>query len=540
MNEIFASINTFFEFIVPITDFLWDFPTNFGWYAALPVLGKFPFSILLLVGAGLFLSVKTGFVQCTRFKKGLRILIEKRTITTGVSPLAAFLLSSATRIGPGNIMGVTGAISVGGPGAVFWMWVSAFFGMATAFAEAVLAQIYKEKSGDEFVGGLPFYGKKIYGNKHWVGIFLAWIFIIYALFTVPGQTFHLFTALGSVADTVAGTTFDRQSPLYYSIALIIVVSVTAIVLGGLKRVTRVTDILVPIMAIIYSGIILVLCVINYSQIPYFFTAVFAGAFQPDAIFGGAFGVALAQGVKRGLMSNEAGQGTITMAAAVADNDHPCEQGFIQAIGVFLDTMVICSMTAFVVVMAHIWTGEAGVAWASVKASKLTVYLASISHLVPGELFDGAVKAIVSLSYALFAFTTLIGLILFAEISANFISRSRTFITATRVVGALVFVPFGALTVLAGLELGNLWYISDFINIMVVYANVPILLLGSGVIFKTLEHYNRTNGARFVSAEIGIETEFWTKEAAVSSGAPVPGGKAKVPHVPVFDPLAEEK
>ena len=508
MNELFGSINKFFEFIVPIADFLWDFPTNYAWYANIPILGKFTFAILLLVGSGIYLTFKTGFVQCTRFSKGVRILMEKKASDTGVSPLAAFLLSSAMRVGPGNIMGVTGAISVGGPGAVFWMWVSAFFGMATAFAEAVLAQIFKEKEGGEFVGGLPFYGKKIYGDKRWVGVLLSWIFIIYALFSIPGQTFHMFTALGSVADTLAGTTFDRQSVVYYAIAIFLIISVAVTVFGGLRRVTAVTDLLVPLMAVIYTGIILILIIINFPLIPYFFKAVFAGAFTPDAIFGGAFGVALSQGIKRGLMSNEAGQGTITMAAAVANNDHPCEQGFVQSLGVFLDTIVICTMTAFMVVMAHVWTGEAGVAWETIRSAKLTVYLTSIQHLVPGTSMDAAVKMIVSLCYALFAFTTLIGLILFAEISGNFISRGKSFITGIRAAGALFFVPFGALTVLAGLELGNLWYISDFVNIMVVYANVPILILGSGIIMKTLDHYNRTNGARFVSQEIGIETEYW--------------------------------
>ncbi len=511
MNGIFESVNHFFEFIVPIADFLWDFPTNFQWYANIPILGKFTFAILLLVGSGIYLTFKTGFVQCTKFKKGIQILVTKRTVETGVSPLTAFLLSSAMRIGPGNIMGVTGAISVGGPGALFWMWMAAFFGMCTAFSEAVLAQIYKEKVGNEFVGGLPFYGKKICGDKRWVGILLSWIFIVYALFSVPGQTFHMFTALGSVADTMAGATFDRQSTVYYVIAFLLILTVAATVLGGLKRVTSVTDLMVPIMAVIYTAVILVIILINFNLIPYFLKAVFVGAFKPDALFGGAFGVALAQGVKRGLMSNEAGQGTITMAAAVSENEHPCEQGFVQAIGVFLDTMIICSMTGFLVIMAHVWSGDSGVVWESIKDAKLTVYLASVQHLVPGVAMDSMVKMILSVCYALFAFTTLVGLILFAEIAGNFITKSKKFIMGIRLIGALFFVPFGVLTVLAGLELGNLWYISDFVNIMVVYANVPILLLGQGIVFKVLDHYNRTNGARFISEDIGIETEYWRKE-----------------------------
>jgi len=510
MSVFFEAINKFFEFIVPIADFLWDFPTNFKWYANIPILGKFTFAIILLVGTGIYFSIRTRFIQVTGFKRGIKILVNSRKSENGISPLASFLLSSAMRVGPGNIMGVTGAISIGGPGALFWMWVSAFFGMSTAFAEAVLAQIFKEKKGNEYVGGLPFYGQKLLGDKRWVGVLISAIFIMYALFSIPGQTFHLFTSFGSIADTIAGTTFGRQSAVYYGIAIVLVISVALTVLGGIKRVAAVTDVLVPIMAVVYTIVVLLIIIVNLNEIPYFFTSVFGGAFKPNALFGGAFGIALAQGIKRGLMSNEAGQGTITMAAAVAENNHPVEQGLVQSIGVFLDTMVICTMTGFLIVMAHVWTGTAGVAWESIKASKLTVYLSSVQYLVPGTALDGAATVVVSLCYGMFAFTTLVGLILFAEVSGNLISRSKKFIMGIRLVGALFFVPFGALTVLAGLELGNLWYISDFVNIMVVYVNVPIILIGSGLVIKALKNYNETeeSKAKFESKSIGVDTDFW--------------------------------
>ena len=426
MSVFFEAINKFFEFIVPIADFLWDFPTNFQWYANIPILGNFSFAIILLVGTGIYFTIRTRFIQVTGFKRGIKILVNSKKSETGISPLASFLLSSAMRVGPGNIMGVTGAISIGGPGALFWMWVSAFFGMSTAFAEAVLAQIFKEKKGNEYVGGLPFYGQKLLGDKRWVGVLISVIFITYALFSIPGQTFHLFTSFGSIADTIAGTTFGRQSTVYYGIAIFLVIAVAFTVLGGIRRVAAVTDVMVPIMAVIYTIVVILIIIVNLDQIPYFFKAVFGGAFKPNALFGGAFGIALAQGIKRGLMSNEAGQGTITMAAAVAENKHPVEQGFVQSIGVFLDTMVICSMTGFVIVLAHVWTGDAGVAWETIKASKLTVYLSSIQYLVPGTALDATAKVIVSLCYGMFAFTTLVGLILFAEVSGNLISRGKKF------------------------------------------------------------------------------------------------------------------
>ena len=508
MEVFFNYINSIFEFIVPIADFLWDFPTNFSWYSNIPILGNFSLAIILLLGAGLYFTYKTGFIQISKFKKGVKILSEKKACEIGVSPLASFLLSSAMRIGPGNIVGVTGAISIGGPGAIFWMWVSAFFGMATAFVEAVLAQIYKEKKENEFVGGLPFYGKRILGNKQWVGIGLAILFIVYAMFCIPAQSFNVVTSVGSIFETITGKVYDRQSILYYGIVIALIFVVAITVFKGIKGVIKVTDKVVPIMALIYVGLTVIIIIFNLDKVPYFFKAVFAGAFKPQAIFGGAFGVALAQGIKRGLMSNEAGQGTITMAAAVADNDHPVEQGLVQALGVFLDTIVIATMTGIVVVMASLWVGETSATWETIRASKLTVYLNSIQYLVPGTAFDSVVTIIISLCYGMFAFTTLLGMILFAEISGNFISKGKKFINFIRGLGALIFVPFGCLTVLAGLELGNLWYISDLVNILVVYANVPILLIGCKIVFKALDNYNSTNGGKFNSLDIGLETPYW--------------------------------
>ena len=283
-------------------------------------------------------------------------MTEKRSVTTGISPLAAFLLSSAMRVGPGNIIGVTGAIAVGGPGALFWMWVSAFFGMAIAYIEGVLAQIFKEKKEDEFVGGLPFYGRKLLGNRAWIGVFLSLLYILYALCCLPAQGFNVVSSVGRMAEIVTGSTIAADSAFYYIVGTMIVIVTAMVTFGGIKKVSKWTDRMVPVMAGIYIVTVLVLIILNFKMIPYFFTAVFVGAFKTEAIFGGLFGTVLAHGVKRGLMSNEAGQGTITMSAAAADAKHPCEQGILASIGVFLDTMVICTLSGFVVVMAHCWDG----------------------------------------------------------------------------------------------------------------------------------------------------------------------------------------
>ena len=317
MEAVFEGINSVFGFIGPLSDFLWDFPTNFAWYADIPILGSFSFAIILLLGSGIFFSFKLGFMQVTHFKKAIKILTEKRSVETGISPLAAFFLSSAMRVGPGNIIGVTGAIAVGGPGALFWMWVSAFFGMAVAYMEGVLAQIFKEKKEGEFVGGLPFYGRKLLGNKVWVGVFLSVLYILYALCCLPAQGFNVVSSVGRMAEIVTNSTISTDSVFYYLVGAGIIILTAVIAFGGIKKVTKWTDKMVPVMAVLYIVVVLVLIVMNFKTIPYFFQAVFAGAFRPDAFFGGVFGTVLAQGVKRGLMSNEAGQGTITMSAAAA-------------------------------------------------------------------------------------------------------------------------------------------------------------------------------------------------------------------------------
>ena len=165
MKEFFEQLNSVLSIVSAISDFLWEVPTNWEWYKAVPVFGSFSLAVIILVGTGIYFSLRLGFIQVRQFKRGLHLLVHRRAASTGISPLAAFFLSSAMRVGPGNILGVTGAISVGGPGALFWMWVSAFFGMAMAYTEATLAQLCKERKGGEFVGGMPFYGRRLLGNK---------------------------------------------------------------------------------------------------------------------------------------------------------------------------------------------------------------------------------------------------------------------------------------------------------------------------------------------------------------------------------------
>ena len=510
MQGIFESINNIFAFIGPLSDFLWDFPTNFEWYASIPLLGNFSFAIILLLGSGIFFSFKLGFMQVTHFRKGIRVMTEKRTVETGISPMAAFLLSSAMRVGPGNIIGVTGAIAVGGPGAVFWMWVSAFFGMAVAYMEGVLAQIFKEKKDEEFVGGLPFYGRKLLGNKVWIGVFLSVLYILYALCCLPAQGFNVVSSIGRMAEIVTGTSIATDSAFYYIVGALIVVATAMVTFGGIRKVTRWTDKMVPVMAVLYIVTVLVLIVLNIGSIPYFFKAVFAGAFKPEAVFGGLFGTVLAQGVKRGLMSNEAGQGTITMSAAASDAKHPCEQGILASIGVFLDTIVICTLSGFVVIMAHCWDGPNAESWMAMD--KLPKFTESVVALTPGTAANAVITFVVTLCFCLFAYTCLLGMISFSEIAANRISKEKKFINVVRVI-ALSVAAFGILCNIAGLELGNLWAFSDLGNILIVYFNIPIVFAGAKYVFRATRHYKKNDGTPFTSEAIGRnDCQFWDERA----------------------------
>ena len=510
MQRLFNWVDGLLAAMAPVTDFLWAFPRNFEWYNSIPIIGNFSFAIVLLLGMGIYFTLKTKGVQFRFFKDGLKTLLTKKKGDVGVSPLASFLLSTAMRVGPGNITGVTGAVAVGGPGAIFWMWVSALFGMASSFIESTLAQIFKEKDGDEYVGGLPYYGQRLLGNKKRVGIFLAIMFIGYAMSSIPIQTFHVFTATGRAVEIATGIEAGRTSPIYYAIAVILIIGVALAVFGGIKRVTAITDKMVPVMAVIYGGIILILVIANIQYLPSFFGTIIGGAFQPRAIFGGGFGVVLAQGLKRGLLSNEAGQGTITMSAAVAEQEHPCQQGFIQAIGVFLDTIIICTLTGYVVCGAHLWD-NAAYDWTALKGSTIDVFLESIKALVPGSAIDSGAAFIICVCYALFAFTTLLGLVSFAVIAGTKISKSKICVNVVRVLGALIFVPIGAVCVLSGQELSNLWNITDLINIVLVFINAPVIIIGAKYVYSALKDYIRYDGAKFVASRIGLGSNVWKEE-----------------------------
>ena len=337
-------------------------------------------------------------------------------------------------------------------------------------------------------------------------MFLSLLYILYALCCLPAQGFNVVSSIGSMAEIVTGSSIASDSVFYYIVGAVIVIFTAIAAFGGIKKVSKWTDKMVPVMAVLYIVTVLVLIVMNLDAVPFFLKSVFGGAFTPEAIFGGLFGTVLAQGVKRGLMSNEAGQGTITMSAAAADAKHPCEQGMLASIGVFLDTIIICTLSGFVVVLAHCWDGANGEAW--MQMDKLPKFLASIAVLTPGTAANSLVTFVITLCFCLFAYTCLLGMISFSEIAANRISKGKGFINGVRIV-AIFVAAFGILCNIAGLELGNLWAFSDLGNILIVFFNVPIIYVGAKYVLRATKHYKKNDGTPFTSEVIGRDDcEYW--------------------------------
>ena len=488
MQEVFQSINGIFSFIGPLSDFLWDFPTNFEWYANIPVLGNFSFAIILLLGSGLLFSFRLGFVQVRGFKKGLGIMTEKRTIDTGISPLAAFLLSSAMRVGPGNILGVTGAIAVGGPGAVFWMWLSAIFGMVTKYSEVVLAVRYRERnSKGDWVGGPMYYIRNGLGQKwNWLAVLFS-ILACLAAFGIGNMTQvnTIASSFNSAIDAFGGNTaaatvmlLDQSVPVSsIAVGAFVAVIVALVLFGGIKRIGAVTEKLVPFMAVIY--IIAALCVIgtNIGSVGKIFGMIFKGAFSAKAALGGAFGITLMQtiqkGVGRGVFSNEAGLGSAPMAHAATSETDPVKQGLYGIFEVFMDTIVICTLTALTVLcgvesgVEITWGQSAGTELISAAFS--TVFGTKIGSLL------------VAVGICLFALSTILSWSLYGSRCCEFLLGYKA-----TLVYQILFVC--VVVVGATLDLELVWNIADTLNGFMAIPNLIALLGLSGVVVKLSRDY----------------------------------------------------
>ncbi|CAM3732413.1 alanine/glycine:cation symporter family protein [Aeromicrobium ponti] len=451
--------------------------------------------IAVLIILGLYFSVKSKFVQFRYLGEMFRILGDKRMVSAegkrGISSFQAFTVSAASRIGTGNMAGVATAIAAGGPGAVFWMWVIAFLGAASSFVESTLAQIYKVKDKNGFRGGPAYYMERGL-KKRWMGILFAVII-----------TFCFGLVFNSVQSNTISLAFNEAfGTSRLMIGLILAALTALIIFGGIKRIAYVSQIIVPIMAVIYLIVAIVIVVLNITEVPSLIATIVKGAFGMDQAFGGAMGAAVMMGIKRGLFSNEAGMGSAPNAAATAAVTHPVKQGLIQTLGVFVDTILICSATAFMIILSGAYTTP------DLSGIQLTQTALS-SHI------GSWAPIFVAVSIFLFAFSSVIGNYYYGETNIEFIKESRVAIFIYRL-GVIGMVIFGALV-----DLATVWGLADlFMGIMALINLIAITMLGK-IAFAALKDYRaqRKEGkdpvfyADSISGLDGIES--WeTKESAL--------------------------
>ncbi len=428
--------------------------------------------IALLVGTGLFFTIKTRFVQVRCFGEGMKNvfggMFSKDKNKGGISSFQALATAIAAQVGTGNIVGACGAILVGGPGAIFWMWIIAFFGMATIYAEAVLAQETREIQADGTVMGGPVY----YIRKAFPGKFGKAIAVFFSVAT--------FLALGFMgamvqSNSISSACYTAFGIPNWIIGIIVAVASALIFLGGVKRLASVTEKLVPIMAILYLVGGIVILVVRAKYIPETLGMIFKYAFRPDALIGGGIGYALktaiSQGVKRGLFSNEAGMGSTPHAHALADVKKPHDQGVSAMIGVFIDTFVVLTMTALVVI-STLYAGDGILASGTAPdgVSKANMAQLAFSSIM-GDKFGSAFVAVCLL---FFAFSTIISWNYFGKV--NFVALFGKKITPVYMIIAVVFVFLGSV-----LSNDLVWELTDMFNQLMVIPNVPALIALSGLV-----------------------------------------------------------
>lgn len=442
-------------------------------------------AMICIIGVGLVLSIRTGFLQIREFPYAMKVTIgrmfkKKEAADGAMTPFQAVCTALAATVGTGNIAGVAGAIAIGGPGAVFWMWISAILGMCTKFSEVTLAVHFREKNEKgELVGG-PMYYIKNGLKKHWH--WLAYLFSIFGVLTVFGtgnatQVNTITTAIDSALFNYGIISKDSASTVNLIIGIVLAVLLSLILLGGIKRIGQVTEKLVPFMAVIYIVFAFGVVALNFQNIPHVFASIFKGAFSPASVTGGAVGsffMSMKKGVSRGIFSNEAGLGTGSIAHACADTRKPVKQGVFGIFEVFVDTIVICTLTALVILCSEI-----PVNYGSAAGAELTI-------LGFTSTYGTWVSIFIAVAMCCFAFSTIIGWGLYG-------SRCIEFLLGPKVNKPFMLVYSLVAIVGATMDLGLMWSIAETFNGLMAIPNLIAVFLLSGVVVKLVKEYFANEG-----------------------------------------------
>lgn len=453
---------------------------------ALTIINDFMWTYLLvglLLLCALVFTIKTRFVQFRMLGHMLRLLVEgtgkgeSKDGSKRISSFQAFAVSLASRVGTGNLAGVATAIAIGGPGSVFWMWLIALMGAATSFVECSLAQLFKLHGKDSFIGGPAYYMQ--YGlKKKWMGnIFAVLIMMTFALSNNSVQSNTICSAL----ETAFGWDPMTMGLVMGLIALVIV-------FGGIQRIARFSGIVVPVMAVCYFFLAIYVIFANITLIPDVFRLIISHAFGFEQMAGGGIGAAMMNGIKRGLFSNEAGEGSSPNAAATAHTSHPVKQGLIQALGVFTDTIIVCSCTAFIILISGYGVNTEGLNGIALTQAALESQIGS-----SGPVF-------IALAIIFFAFSSIIGNYYFGEANVLYLTKNKWILYAFRIASAFVMVMFGAL---ASLDL--VWSVCDIFMALMTLVNLTAVVLLSRYVYRLMEDYQRQRKA-------GVESPVFNKSA----------------------------
>lgn len=461
-----------------------------------------PALVYLCLGVGLFYSISTRFLQIRHIGDMGKLMFNRETSESGISSFQAISMSLAGRVGTGNIAGVATAIAFGGPGAVFWMWAIAFLGASSGFVEATLGQVYKSKQDGQFRGGPAFYIEK--------GLGVKWYAVLFAIVTVIA-TGALLPGVQSNSMTSAMNNAFGISPWVSGIAVCLVLAV--IIFGGVKRIAKTAELIVPLMAVGYILVAIIIIIMNISKVPEVISLIFSSAFAMNSAFGGILGAAISWGVKRGIYSNEAGQGTGPHAAAAAEVSHPAKQGLVQSFSVYIDTLFICSATAFMILITGMYnvTPEGG-----------EPIVTTLGQMEPGpgytqeaveSVLPGFGAPFVAIALLLFTFTTIMAYYYMAETNLAYINRKVRRVWSEYL---LKFVFIGMVLYGAVKTAGLAWTLGDIGVGSMAWLNIIAILLLTKPTLKILKDYEEQKKQGldpvFDPVKLGIKNaDFWENE-----------------------------